>query len=344
MALLCNHIIPVNYDDNNNDLEQKNLGSWNNNSNDCLLIKDIGVTTNIYNNSNSIIANYNDVVSGIRVRPGYKLTAYTDPNRLGIYEVYRGGTDGLNKYINTSFLPLFGNIGDKISSVFLEYEVKTASGVYTSSDTVIPEIKENYKDCHVGYELKGVAGEEICHKEEVLKECELLDIDKMAITPICAKYKDNIIAYKCKIDDTLFSKESCMTYCQNLSNDDCKRSFKEYCSKIENKDNCLKFCNKTENKDACKSVIVNTCKDKEIITNILCQNTASLVDNTNYVKVMSEYCNTVEGKDKELCACYNTEKINTFFSDIKKPYLKKALTSIPECSYDLCKNTPKHIK
>jgi hypothetical protein len=194
MALLCNHIRPIGYDDKDNNLEQKGLGSWNNNSNDCLLIKDINVTTNLYNNPNSIIANYNDVVNGIRVRPGFKLTAYTEPDRLGTSVIFRGGTNGLNDFLYTAINPMFGNIGDAISSVFLEYEVKNASGVYTSSS------------------------------------------------------------------------------------------------------------------------------------------------DTNFVKEVSEYCNTVEEKDNESCTCYNKEKINTYFSDIKKPYLKKALASIPECSYDLCKN------
>ncbi len=123
MALLCNHVIPIGYDDNKDDIEQI-LGSWNSNPNECLLIKDVDVTINLYNNPNSTIAKYNDVVNGIRVRPGFKLTAYTDSDRKGVSAVYEGGTNGLNKYIDTAFFPFDGKIGDKISSVFLEYPKK----------------------------------------------------------------------------------------------------------------------------------------------------------------------------------------------------------------------------
>jgi hypothetical protein len=134
MALLCNHVIPIGYDDNKNDIEQI-LGSWNSNPNECLLIKDEDVTINLYNNPNSTIAKYNDVVNGIRVRPGFKLTAYTDPDRKGISAVYEGGQDGLNKYIDTAFFPFDGKIGDKISSVFLEYPKKEPPGTTTPGTT-----------------------------------------------------------------------------------------------------------------------------------------------------------------------------------------------------------------
>ena len=103
----------------------------------------------------------------------------------------------------------------------------------------------------------------------------------MIIEPSCANYKNDIIKNKCSENSNLFYTNACQTYCTNIP-DICQPSFKEFCSNIENKQACLDFCNKTANKDACLKFITNSCKDKQISTDVFCQSTSSLInlDNT----------------------------------------------------------------
>ena len=183
----------------------------------------------------------------------------------------------------------------------------------------------------------------------------LQNIDMMVLDPICADYKDDIIQKKCTANSDSFNTNTCQTYCSNIP-EYCQASFKDFCSKTENKQACLNFCNKKNNKSACLKMITNSCNDKEIITNVFCQNTASLVNSNmlnNYDLVMNNYCNN-EGKQKDLknignlenpaCACYDKNLINAKFSYLKDNYLRKALISSPECYYDKCKDNPNAYK
>jgi hypothetical protein len=112
-------------------------------------------------------------------------------------------------------------------------------------------------------------------------DCDNLLIDSMIIEPSCNNYKNDIIKNKCSENSNLFYTNACQQYCTNIP-DICQPSFKEFCSKIENKQACLDFCNKTANKNACLKFITNSCKDKEISTDVFCQSTSSLInlDNT----------------------------------------------------------------
>jgi hypothetical protein len=183
----------------------------------------------------------------------------------------------------------------------------------------------------------------------------LQNIDMMVLEPSCADYKDDIIQKKCTVNSNFFNTNTCQTYCSNIP-EYCQPSFKDFCSKIENKQACLNFCNKKNNKNACLKIITNSCNDKQIITDVFCQNTASLVNSNmlnNYDLVMNNYCNN-EGKQKDLknignlenpgCACYDKNLINAKFSYLKDNYLRKALISSPECFYDKCKDNPNAYK
>jgi hypothetical protein len=183
----------------------------------------------------------------------------------------------------------------------------------------------------------------------------LQNIDMMVLDPSCADYKDDIIQKKCTVNSNFFNTNTCQTYCSNIP-EYCQPSFKDFCSKIENKQACLNFCNKKNNKNACLKIITNSCNDKQIITDVFCQNTASLVNSNmlnNYDLVMTNYCNN-EGKQKDLknignlenpgCACYDKNLINAKFSYLKDNYLKTALISSPECFYDKCKDNPNAYK
>jgi hypothetical protein len=183
----------------------------------------------------------------------------------------------------------------------------------------------------------------------------LQNIDMMVLDPTCADYKDDIIQKKCTVNSDSFNTNTCQTYCSNIP-EYCQASFKDFCSKTENKQACLNFCNKKNNKSACLKMITNSCNDKQIITDVFCQNTASLVNSNmlnNYDLVMNNYCNN-EGKQKDLknignlenpaCACYDKNLINAKFSYLKDNYLRKALISSPECYYDKCKDNPNAYK
>ena len=109
MSLLCIHEIPTGYDDNNNN-GQQHLGNGYWGKNWCLLIKPdkLGMTSLPGNNTDE--ANwYRDSTSAIRVRPGFKLTAYEHSDGGGASKEYIGGANGYNEKIN--------NFNDKIDSV-----------------------------------------------------------------------------------------------------------------------------------------------------------------------------------------------------------------------------------
>jgi hypothetical protein len=375
MALLCNHGLPTDANDSDDRLRQPGLAGgyrslwWN--PNECLFIKDEGYTE-LWNKDGTLQPNpeinwFNDVITSVKLREGYRVTLFQHQRGSGLSVVLPnvGGKAGSGgQFFN---LEDYG-FSDTTSSILLVDQArldKVAADAQSTLDKA-KLIVNAPVTTPPAPPPSGPSPEEIKAATDaaVLKaECETIvdigNIDKITLFPRCNIHKDRLIKEKCTGDPSVFGSiscmgdcatdiidktKSCLGYCKNLTDEGCIKSFKEYCGINENKDKCLNFCNKTENNDACQTVIINTCKDKEIITNTFCQNTASLVDNTNYVKVMSEYCNTDEGKTKELCNCYNTEKINTYFSDIKKPYLKNALASIPVCSYDQCKNIPTAYK
>ena len=130
MALLCNHVIPLNADDNDDDLRQQ-IGGYRNewsqyHNNECLLVTDEG-KTEIRNNSNSQINYFENGISAIRVRPGYRITLYEHDNlninSSGKYEgteiTYpgvdeEGSDDGDNFNLHDNYF------SDKTSSVYLQ--------------------------------------------------------------------------------------------------------------------------------------------------------------------------------------------------------------------------------
>jgi hypothetical protein len=372
MALLCNHGLPTDANDNDNSLRQPGLAggyrtcAWCWHANECFFIKDEGYTE-IWNKHgrlqpNSDINWFNDGITSVKLRKGYRVTLFEHESGTGrslVLPGIGGKAPAGGQFFNLEDY----NFSDTTSSFLLENQDRLDQ-VAADTQKLLDEAKKIVTTPPTPPPPpSGPSPEEIKAATDaaILKaECETIvdigHIDQITSYPTCNIHKDRLIKEKCTGNSAVFGSiscmgdcatdktKSCLGYCKNLTDEGCIKSFKEYCGINENKDKCLNFCNKTENNDACQTVIINTCKDKEIITNKFCQNTASLVDNANYVKVMSEYCNTDEGKTKELCNCYNTEKINTYFSDIKKPYLKNALASIPVCSYDQCKNIPRAYK
>jgi len=133
MALLCNHKIPqksghdssgVDADDNDDSLRQT-IGGYRNewgqyHNNECLLITE--GKTEIWKNSNEKINYFNDGISAIRLRPGYRITLYSEDNlnknsggdgtQITLPETGEAGDEGENYYLH--------DFNDRTSSVFLE--------------------------------------------------------------------------------------------------------------------------------------------------------------------------------------------------------------------------------
>ena len=187
---------------------------------------------------------------------------------------------------------------------------------------------------------------------EIEKNCKEIGIDRLDSAPRCNPYKEQIYKDKCEWktenpdDLILFKSSSCEIYCRNIPNDGCRKLFQNYCKidKDENRKYCLEFCNKPENKVGCLESIKKLCSNKEITTDKFCQNTVSLADKdmiTIYETAMEEYCNNKEILDddkkkikNDFCACYDKELINQKYSDIQKDYIKKYLTTNPQCNLD----------
>jgi hypothetical protein len=111
----------------------------------------------------------------------------------------------------------------------------------------------------------------------------------------------DIVKQKCEKESNLFFSTPCRSHCNKLP-DNCKKSFKNFCSNIKNRNDCIVYCNIEENKDACLKYISENCTGNKIITDRFCQSTsiiASSKDNDNYEQLMKSYCNS-NGKQKDL--------------------------------------------
>jgi hypothetical protein len=130
MALLCNHVIPLDADDTNDDIRQqigKYWDGWNQpHNNECLLVTDEG-KTEIRKNSNSKINYFENGISAIRVRPGYRITLYEHDNlninSSGEYEgteITYPGVDDKGSDSGDNFNLHHNYFSDKTSSVYLQ--------------------------------------------------------------------------------------------------------------------------------------------------------------------------------------------------------------------------------
>jgi hypothetical protein len=130
MALLCNHVIPLDADDTDDDLRQQIGGYWNKwsqyHNNECLLVTNEG-KTEIGKNSNNQINYFENGISAIRVRPGYRITLYEHDNlninSSGKYEgdeITYPGVDDEGSLNGDNFNLHDNDFSDKTSSVYLQ--------------------------------------------------------------------------------------------------------------------------------------------------------------------------------------------------------------------------------
>ena len=265
-------------------------------------------------------------IKGIRVRPGYNLKIYSKDNNL--ITTYPATNEGISIYYD--FID-----NKKIENIELSY-----SGIIY--DDTNPETGSD-----VELDITPL-------KCQVKVDDQIKDITDFNVMQIEGGCKD-IVKQKCEKESNLFNSIPCRTHCSKLP-DNCKKSFKNFCSNIKNQKDCIYYCNIEQNKDACLQYISEYCTGNKILTDKFCQSTAIIAsskDNDNYEKVMKTYCNSngkqkdltkIDNLDKPICACYDKALIEKKFSNIKIPYIKTAITLKPECYYDKCRDNPQAYK
>lgn len=310
MALICRHGIPVNYNDLTNDIKQYYSvkdRSYGYDTQDCILFKDVG-EHELWGNPDSDISNMNDNSSGIRVRPGHKITTYTDHINNGYSETYNGGESGTNYFIDS------WPMRDSISSLRVMKDCTT--NVMTWDESCLnPSDPSKY----IGNNLQNrknlcsanLNANSNCYNwcnvnraecsTAIQNYCKNLDINTMVNDPICSDLKNEIIKDRCTKEPNLFNTNTCQTFCQNNANE-CRVSANTYCENVNNFNGavCTDFCK--NNIEICKIGIQSYCGN-------------------NFNETCKNYC-----KDKNIEICMSAIKkycsANTINTD---PYCKPIL-------------------
>jgi hypothetical protein len=364
MALFCKAGRPVGYNDNDNSkIQTLSSTQWGNQK--CLFIGNEGLT-NIWPNYDSQIQDFDNEISGFRVRPGYKLSTYWKSNGQELMGVYEATNEGKDEHLNST-------MNDWIDSIKLE---KVCSLSYwTWDDSCAPHNFQHRKTvCEKNLNAHPRC-REFCNINKnacdtaITDYCNNLPIDVMINDNFCKTgHSQRIKGERCPTKSELFGTAACKNYCQ-INPNQCKESVQNYCT-VNNFNNANKACKEfcvEDNIPLCMSAIKNYCKGNTIKSDPWCQTTLvhpkmrGLHDTE-----MQNYCNgigkqrnlvavgeqknlnivdaTADEKSKEIldrlenpiCACFDNNLINKKFDHVKNEKYKPMFTSRPQCFYSNC--------
>jgi hypothetical protein len=364
MALLCEHGEPLDdvKDDNNNQFQNLKSNRYGQSNQSCVLINDLGLT-NIWPNTDGQIQYFNDKVSGLRVRPGYKLKAFEHNNGTGSNMEYSSG----NHFIGDTF-------GDRISSIELKKDCNTPSAKWDDScfepqDTnkYIGSNKTNrLNECNTlnSNLTRGNQCYVFCNKDKdtrdlcstsINKYCDNLHIDLVRVDPLCNNIKEQVVSKRCSTNPADFNSNTCQVECR-IGNDQCKAS-SSFCDTSNNMNTavCNEYCMKNIN--TCAEGIKKYCVGHRIRDDPFCKKVLLEGNEVNHMRgkhniEMARYCSN-EGKNditnidsqskfdnltNPICACMDQDLLHKKFSYANNAQDYNQLTGFPECFYSPCKN------
>ena len=350
MALLCEHGLMINYDDNNN-TKQQYIDCLNVNCDKgkqwCSLVNDLG-TTNL---EGSIDEKgwYNDRTSGIRVRPGYILKACEHGNLTGRCVEFNS---------NQNYLMSNYNFNDTITSLELKKDCASQAMLWDDS-CQNPSDNSKYVNNNLNNrinlcnspdtDLKTNSNcKKFCNNNKsncstsIQKYCNTIDINSVTNDPFCSH---EISKNRCLTDVNLFPSETCKNICKNEP-DKCRDVANRYCTPPNiMSEPCQEYCR--NNPSNCKNNIKQFCTNSNLNNNEFCKfairKDQMINREIDYDNNIDTYCNSI-GVGLDVCACFDKTTIKNNFNNIKSEEKYNLMISRPDCYYDKCINGNTYIK